>query len=1312
MPSLNTLITDAAYRDHAAFWTAVLDGVSDDFHVRQPWLSLPAGEAGVITTTRLIVPSATAERLRQIGGGQPLGLFAVLMSALAYLLHQSSGAAAVVVDTPPLGDATAEAIPLTLRVDATMTLREHLAQTGDAIAKSYTYQSFPIAQACDVLLKRPRPHTNVLSSFVGLHAGLPRLDPYDLRVTIADGAELSVALEGRAPAFSPEYLATWTRHFGHALEAFGDLAVPLNHIDVMDAAERRRLLVDYNAAGGTAAPDRTMHEWFQEQAHRSPDHEAVRVDDRSLTYDALNRLSNRLARFLQADYAINPGDVVGIVTHRSELAIVALLGVLKAGAVYLPIDPDYPEERLQFMVADAGVKALLVHSDHFPALASLYETPMFALDLQLSTLEAGDEDVASAVSPHDLAYIIYTSGSTGQPKAVLLEHAGFVNMVRHHIGAFGIGASDRLLQFYGHSFDSSLFEIFVSLLSGATLVMVDRDTINDPDRLSHHIDAHQVTTLTLPPIYQSALDRVRLSSVRRFVSAGDHCKVDDALAFARTGQYFNSYGPTETSVCVTHYQVDPQQRYGSRVPIGKPIAGTSIYLLDDRLAPVPEGIVGEICVGGVSLARGYLHRDDLTAEKFVPSPFAAGERLYRTGDLGAWLPDGNLELIGRKDDQVKIRGYRVELGEIESVLAQHPRVRESVVIASDDEIGHKRLIAYVSAGTTVDVADLKTMLRARLPEFMVPSMFVVLDAMPLTANGKIDRKALPAPDAINGAGDPGGGEPENATQASLAAIWREVLGRERVGIHDNLFELGGDSILVIQIVSRARSAGIKLVPNQLFEHQTIAALSQVATVAAPAAADEGPLEGAVPLGPMQAWFFERRFADPHHFNQSVLFEVPAGFDAAAADRATRALVDHHDALRLQFVQNASGRWSAEYGRVGGTTPFRIVDLSSCATSEQDARLRESALAAAAGFDLATGPLIRVVYFRLGGDRPGRLLFVVHHLAVDGVSWRLLLEDFRAACDQAARGGSIALPAKTTSYRTWVERLRAHASIVADERAYWLAPDRRDAAPIPIDRAFAPGANTVASAHEITRVLDAGTTSALLHEAPGAYNTEINDLLLTALAQTFAAWTGRDRLLVDVEGHGREDFVEDVDTSRTVGWFTSQFPVLLRVDPHATSGDAVKSVKEQLRAVPRRGAGFGVLRYLSDDADTAAAIGALPAASVLFNYLGQGGQAAGDEWTLVPGPPGLDTSPRAVRPHLVEINAIVLDGRLTLAWTFSEAVHAPATIDALASRYADALRALIDHCRTAATGQFTPSDFPAARMDQQSLDALIAKLSSS
>jgi non-ribosomal peptide synthase protein (TIGR01720 family) len=749
--------------------------------------------------------------------------------------------------------------------------------------------------------------------------------------------------------------------------------------------------------------------------------------------------------------------------------------------------------------------------------------------------------------------------------------------------------------------------------------------------------------------------------------------------------------------------VDPQIRYGSRIPIGKAISNTSLYLLDDDLNPVPEGVPGEICVAGVSLALGYLDRDDLTAEKFVANPFVGGERLYKTGDLGVWLPGGNLELIGRKDNQVKIRGYRIEIGEIEATLLQHPEVEETVVVAREDPFGNKRLIAYVAGRGPIESAGLRALLKARLPEFMMPSAFVVMDKMPLTANGKIDRKALPDPDAPGFRNTASSDVPQNETQEVLARIWQDVLGIGRVGINDNLFEIGGDSILVIQIVSRARQAGIKLAPAQLFERQTIAELSRIALPVRPPAGVNEHIDGAAPLTAAQEWFFEMDIAERHHFNQSVMLEIKPGLDAAIAEEATRKLLQHHDALRLRFFQS-NGRWVAEHSPMPDAAPFSVVDVSRLSPDDQDEAILASASDLQARFDLSSGPLIHVRLFLLGSGRAARILFVAHHLVIDGVSWRVLLEDFYAVCSGTD------LPRKTTSYRTWATRLREEARSVA-EHDYWRSSRRLQVKPIPVDYAYGAHENTVDTAREATIELDEAVTAALLHEAPKAYNTEINDLLLTALARTLVEWTGQETMLIDLEGHGREDLFEDLDTSRTVGWLTTLFPVLLDMHRDAAPGEALKSVKEQLRAVPRRGIGYGMLRYLSDDKALINALKAFPKADVLFNYLGQTGRvlAQGLSWVPILGLNGPEQSPRSKRPHLLEISAIVMNDRLKVSWTFSEKVHSKSTIDNVVRRYETTLRGLIQHCTTAETRQYTPSDFPAARLDQKSLDALIARI---
>jgi non-ribosomal peptide synthase protein (TIGR01720 family) len=534
----------------------------------------------------------------------------------------------------------------------------------------------------------------------------------------------------------------------------------------------------------------------------------------------------------------------------------------------------------------------------------------------------------------------------------------------------------------------------------------------------------------------------------------------------------------------------------------------------------------------------------------------------------------------------------------------------------------------------------------------------------------------------------------------------------RVGIHDNLFDLGGDSILIIQIVSRAREAGLRLTPNQLFDHQTVATLADVAVEVAPAeatAAEQDTLEGQTPLAPMQAWFFEQAFVEPQHFNQSVYLEAGAdGIDPNAAAVATMAILAHHDALRLQFAQR-DGHWTAEFAAVPATPPFEVIDLAGVPLDRVDVDLRKAIDACQAGFDLSTGPLIQVRLFHLAHGRPSRLLVVAHHLVVDGVSWRIVLGDFSTAYTQSLRGEPVTLPAKTTSFRAWTTRLQALASDL--DAGYWLAAARAEAPALPTDISHEPETNTVESSAEVTRSLGSEMTTALLQEVPRAYTTEITDVLLAGLAMTFQSWTGADHLWIDLEAHGREELVDDADTTRTVGWFTAQFPVRLTAAPGAAPGDVIKSVKEQLRGVPHRGAGFGVLRYLSTDAAVVDALAAGPAPQVLFNYFGQAGRVLAPDlqWGLVPEAAGGDLSRATRRPHLLEINAMITDGGLTVTWTFSESVHHRRTIEHLAAEYENALRQLVDQARATTGTEYTPSDFPAAGLDQKSLDTLISKL---
>lgn len=716
------------------------------------------------------------------------------------------------------------------------------------------------------------------------------------------------------------------------------------------------------------------------------------------------------------------------------------------------------------------------------------------------------------------------------------------------------------------------------------------------------------------------------------------------------------------------------------------------------------------------MARGYLNRPELTAQRFIPNPFNNDPqaRLYKTGDLVRYRPNGNLEFLGRRDYQVKIRGFRVELGEIETVLTQHPAVREAVTIVQEDSPTDKRLVAYIvpyQGSQNPNSSDLSQFLKEKLPEYMVPAVFVILQALPLNPNGKVDRRALPAPDFSSLTQAATFVSPHTATEEVLCTIWAEVLGLKQVGIHNNFFELGGDSILSLQIISRSNQAGLQLTPKQILQHQTIAELAAVASTTLLVEAEQGLVKGSVPLTPIQHWFFEQKLPYPAHFNQSVLLEVPPDLKPERLQQALQHLLMYHDALRLRFERSPDG-WQQVKVAPAEAFPFKVVDLSELASEEQQAALEAAAAEVQARLNLSQGPIIRAVLFKLGINQPNRLLLVIHHLAVDGVSWRILLEDLQTAYQQLSRGEAIELPPKTTAFKNWASRLAEYgkSDAIATELDYWLAHSR-GATLLPVDYPVGRNANTVASSAKVSVALNREQSRVLLQEVPSAYNTQINDVLLTALVQSFAQWTGNRSLLVDLEGHGREELFEGVDLYRSVGWFTTVFPIRLQLEESSHPGEAMKLVKEQLRRVPRRGIGYGILRYLNPDAATRSKLQALPQAEVSFNYLGQLDQVLSKSplWTLAQESSGSNRSPLGNRRYLLEVDGFIAQGKLQLNWTYSKKVHHSSTIERLAQGFIQALRTLIVHCQSSEAEGCTPSDFPAARLSPKQLDKFMAKI---
>ncbi|MET0403433.1 MAG: amino acid adenylation domain-containing protein, partial [Cystobacter sp.] len=931
------------------------------------------------------------------------------------------------------------------------------------------------------------------------------------------------------------------------------------------------------------------------------------------------------------------------------------------------------------------------------------------------------EDAASEPStlpksrpePHHAAYVLFTSGSTGTPKGVVVEHRQLVHATRARAQVYGVpGVCVSLSPF---TFDASLAGLFWSLLYGGTLRFPEAGVMDDPRALAASLARHGVTHLIgVPALHAQILAAAPaggLSSLRAVSVGGEACSRELVRAhheaLPRT-PLFNEYGPTEATIWSTVHRVDPSA-LGS-VPIGRAIPGARVYVLDTGLQPVPVGVPGELFVGGGGVARGYLGRPEATSERFLADPFVSspGARLYRTGDLVRWRQDGTLEFLGRQDGQVKVRGFRIETGEVEAALAAYPGLREVAVVAREDGRGGRRLVGYVvpQQSPAPEAEALRGFLRERLPEYMVPAAFVACESLPRTRTGKLDARALPAPELQAATRSTTYVAPRNELEERLVALWREVLGVERVGVDDNFFELGGDSILSIQIVTRAGRAGIELSPRQVFQNPTVARLAAVANTRLAVRAEQGPVTGPVALSPIQRWFFDQSPAEPHHWNMSLFLEVREALDPAVLARALSHVTEHHDALRLRYARDG-GSWRQVSEALGEWALLEQVDLSGVPAEHQAAELERRANQAQASIHLEQGPLFRGVLFHLGAGRSGRLLLVAHHLVVDGVSWRILLEDLLGAYQRLAAGAAPELPPKTTSFQAWSRGLAEHvqSGALASERDEWLARPWSRVTRLPVDPAG--GDNTEGRVRSVSAGLTAEETRALLQDVPRAYHTQINDVLLTALARSVGGWTGNALVLVDVEGHGREELLSGLDVSRTVGWLTTYFPALLDLGASPGPGDALRAVKEQLRAVPSKGMGYGLLRHLVDDA----ALAALPRAEVSFNYLGQVDGAlggGGGMLALAPESAGAQRGPLNRRPYLLDVVGAVVGGRLQMTWSFGGALLRGDTVERLSSDFLTRLRELIAHCQSPEAGGHTPSDFPLAKVKQNQLDKLSAR----
>ena len=1299
-------------------WRTALDGVSGELILPSD-RPLPAKPTFAGDVHRVTLPREFAAELRRFGDSERASLGVVLLAALSVLLHRYLERDDIIVGEIVSGRNRVEieqligcfvsAIPLRVRVSEESTLREVVQQARRTKAAAYDHQDLPFDRlSAELDVGRDASQTSLSQMWIDVRTPESTLEVPGLRIAAepVESGMVSAPLTLDANPGSDTLDLQWiymSDMFDRdtvvlLAEQFDTVLRQL--VTAPDTPVREvRFAVAAAAVAEASGPAQTgLVESFQRRAALTPSAPAVVCDGVALSFDELNRRANRLAHHLRAR-GVGRETCVGVLVDRSPSLAVAILGVLKAGGAFLPLDPAYPAERVAFMLTDAQARVLVTE----PRFGPVYTGTETVL---LDDVEGSEDDPAEVPDLDSLAYVIYTSGSTGRPKGAMIEHRSLATFAGEIVDRLGLDTGDRFLQFASPGFDVLVEELFPVWLAGGAVAMTQQHIISGQVALADLIERERLTVIELPTAYWHEwvreLDRTRAvlpTCLRMVIIGGERVLPERLVMWRRLGvPLMHVYGLTETTVSSTFFRVDPGDPVvdWANLPIGTPLPSADLRLLDRCLRPVPLGGTGELYIGGVSVARGYLGRPGLTAQRFIADPVLPGQRLYRTGDLVRRRPDGNLEFISRVDTQIKIRGFRVEPTEIESMLGRRPDIAESVVTLFEPVPGDRRLVAYVvpRAGAVASTAELRRFLEGELPAYMVPSAFVELDALPLSSNGKIDRKRLPAPDGVRRDVDEQYVAPRTPQEQTLAEVIASVVGVPRIGIHDNFFEVGGDSILAIKVVVRAQEAGMQLSPYDLFAHPTVNALAQVVVVGTVIDADQGDVTGPVPLAPMQRWFTTLGVEQPRHWNTSALLELP---DPGQPDRlraAVEELLVHHDGLRQRFLL-AGGKTRVRIAPRGDVTPFEAHDLSGMDSTEQDRTMAEIVAALQSGLDPAVGPLIRVALLQLGGTRPDRLALVVHRLVADARSVPILLEDLATALAQQAAGDQISLPPKTTSWQSWVRRLVAYATTpdVQSQREYWTDLVTTPAGDLPVDLPTTPDANTVATERTVTVGLDAASTDELVHAVPEALNCRFEEALLAALGRTLSHGNGSGRHLVDLWRHDREQPFDDIDVTRTTGWFSWVHPVALACEPRGPVDADLRAVKEAMRTVPAGGLGWRLLRQ---DADP------VPEAPVqlAFSYLGETGRPA----EQLDG----DRSPAERRPYAIEVEVALAGGELTVRWSYSTSLHEPGTIERLAARHLDELRAIAGLSRTRAGSLHTPSDFPLARVDQAQLDVLLGR----
>ncbi|XET09652.1 amino acid adenylation domain-containing protein [Paenibacillus chitinolyticus] len=1318
----NEQLAEGKFSRQEAYWLQTLEGELPVLQMPTDY-PRPAAQSFKGDSFVQLPDGKLTKALYSLAKDNETTLYMVLLAAYNVLLAKYSGQEDILVGTPAAGRRHADTenmagmfvntLAIRSKPESSLAFGQFLQEVKRQSLEAFENQEYPFEEIVEKLqLVRDLSRNPLFDTIFSLqnvgtdvvktgklsfkpgefNVGISKVD-FSLHVTEQkDG--LLFTWEYATDLFARETVERLARHYSVILETIaGSADILLGDIGMLTATEKEDLISGLNATAAEFPTGITIHEAFEEQAAKTPEAAALVFEGRSLTYRELNERANSAARTLR-ELGVGPDRLVGLMVPRSIEMIIGQLAVLKAGGAYVPIDPDYPSARVLYMLQDSEAAVLLTSRSLIEDLD--YDGSVLFLEEEEIYRNDGSNLDAGGTKPEHLAYVIYTSGSTGNPKGVMLPHRSVMNFVTGMKEQIAFRPDKTILSLTTISFDIFVLESLVPLLTGMTVVVGDRHHQLEAEALGELIRSREIEMLQMTPSRLQMLlaneeGKRALNGVKEIMVGGEalphalleHLQTLDGL------RIYNMYGPTETTV----WSAVRELTQASRIDIGRPIANTQVYIVDARSNLQPVGVPGELCIAGEGLARGYWKREDLTAEKFVPNPFVPGTKMYRTGDLARWKPDGNLEFLGRIDHQVKVRGFRIELGEIENALIRVPSVQEAAVTVNQSG-GHEAVLcAYVvpKSDSAISAAEVREQLARQLPYYSVPSHYVFLDKLPLTPNGKTDRKSLPEPDDLFRP-DTEYAPPRNEVEEALAGVWQDVLGRTGIGIHDNFFLLGGDSIKGIQVVARMRAEGYALDIKQLFEHPSIGDLgayvrSSVREIA------QGPVEGEMVLTPVQNRFFEQGGYESASSLSALLFSE-AGLEENHVRSAWDKVLKQHDALRLRAVLK-EGNLKLEHRSLEEDAGLSVIRLDGD-KSDFRAAVELQSKGIESGLSLKEGPLAKSVLFKTGeGDY---LLIAIHRLITDETSFSVILEDLATVYGQLIAGESVSLPLKTDAFRTWAAHLEKYAesSQSQAQREYWTLPGNAEEWTVPPDKETEAGLPPLRNS--VCAVIPAEKTSQLLTGVKEIYSMEAREAILSALGKTFGESSGLKRFPVELTADGRKLCADKrLDFSRTVGWFDTQYPLVLDTSHTGDLAGYLKQVKETVRQVPDGGIGYGALYDLASSGRQSEETAVRKKPRIGFVHLEPSGVVtpyfdsfnAGDRIT---------DELWAAREYSWYLKSTFESGVLTLRLDYDGHAYTEKTASDLLHRLEENLDEVLRHCEAKTERELTPADVGANDLD--------------